>query len=231
MSSCSSDSSDSSDWTAPEYAKAALLTIDVQNDTLDGQPFEIRGTSQALPTIGEIASVFRQLARPIVHVLRIYLPDGSNAELCRRNELNNGAQMFLAGSTGRQVAQLILPDDAPSPDDESLLRGEFQPLGTAEWYMHKSRWGAFFNTALEQHLKNLGVSTIVVAGCNYPNCIRATVYEASERDFRVVTIKDAISNFSTNGWAELRAIGVNVVSAAECVRELKSLNGTVIVEN
>ena len=32
----------------------------------------------------------------------------------------------------------------------------------------------------------LGVDTIVVAGCNLPNCPRATLFEASERDFRTV---------------------------------------------
>ena len=207
-------------WTQPEFAHAALVTIDVQRDTLDGQPFEIAGTSEALPQIARLCAAFRQQERPIVHILRLYLPDGSNAELCRRNALANGEQMFLAGNPGRLIAPELLPDAAPEPDDLLLLGNQPQSIGPHEWYVYKSRWGAFYNSCLESHLRSLGVSTIVLAGCNYPNCIRATVYEASERDFRVVTITDGISNFTEHGWQELRSIGINVMAADQCLQEL-----------
>ena len=110
-----------------------------------------------------------------------------------------------------------MPPDAPKPGDDLLLQGDLQPLGPAEWYLYKSRWGAFYQTRLQDHLSSLGLTTIVLAGCNYPNCIRATVYEASERDFRVVTITDGISNFTAHGWQELRSIGINVMNTATCI--------------
>jgi hypothetical protein len=37
-------------YTEPDFGSIALITIDVQRDTLDGQPHEIRGTSAALPS-------------------------------------------------------------------------------------------------------------------------------------------------------------------------------------
>jgi len=49
-----------------------------------------------------------------------------------------------------------------------------------EWIMYKPRWGAYYNTILEKYLHNIGVNTVVVGGCNFPNCPRATIYEASE---------------------------------------------------
>jgi nicotinamidase-related amidase len=204
-------------WTRPEFGRAALVTIDVQHDTLDGQPFEIPGTTQALPQIAALCSAFRAVALPVIHVLRIYLPDGSNAEICRRDAIAQGETLFLAGSEGRLIADSLLPPDAPEPDDDLLLQGELQPLGPAEWYLYKSRWGAFYQTRLQHHLSSLGITTIVLTGCNYPNCIRATVYEASERDFRVVTITDGISNFNAHGWQELRSIGINVMNTATCI--------------
>ncbi len=209
------------DWTSPHFDRAALVTIDVQKDTLDGQPFEISGTSAALPQMAELCEQFRAANRPIVHILRLYLPDGSNAELCRRDALKNGAQMFLAGHPGREIAPELLPPDAPAPDDEQLLNNEPQQIGPNEWYVYKSRWGAFYKSALQAHLESLGVDTIVLAGCNYPNCIRATVYEASERDFRVVAIKNGISNFTQQGWQELSSIGINLMSAEDCVRAVR----------
>jgi nicotinamidase-related amidase len=208
------------DWTKPDYAHAALVTIDVQRDTLDGQPFEIGGTSQALPQIARLCASFRERRQPIVHILRLYLPDGSNAELCRRAALAGGEQMFLAGSEGRLIAPALLPPDCAEPDDELLLSNQPQPVGPAEWYVYKSRWGAFYNSCLQAHLQSLGINTLVLAGCNYPNCIRATVYEASERDFRVVAITDGISNFSEQGWRELRSIGINVLDTDSCIRQM-----------
>jgi nicotinamidase-related amidase len=211
-------------WTKPDYQRAALVTIDVQRDTLDGQPFEISGTSQALPQIARLCAAFRSRSMPIVHILRLYLPDGSNAELCRRDALANGEQMFLTGSEGRLIAPELLPEGAAEPDDALLHKNQPQAIGPAEWYVYKSRWGAFYNSCLEAHLHSLNVNTIVLAGCNYPNCIRATVYEASERDFRVVTINDGISNFTEHGWHELRSIGINVLDTESCLQDIAAFN-------
>lgn len=209
-------------WTRPEFDKAALLTIDVQIDTLDGQPFEISGTSAALPCIAALCAAFRQRSLPLVHVLRLYREDGSNAELCRREPLAAGEKFFLAGHPGRLIAPELLPAAAPEPDDELLLSGARQALGAAEWYSYKPRWGAFYGTTLTDHLRQLGVTTVLIAGCNYPNCVRATVYEASARDFRVVALSDGISNFTEHGWQELRSIGINVMSAADCIAAMNT---------
>ena len=99
-------------WTTPQFDQAALVTIDVQRDTLNGQPFEITGTSAALPQIARLCEAFRAKELPVVHILRLYLPDGSNAELCRRTPLAEGAQMFLTGCEGRTIAPELLPANA-----------------------------------------------------------------------------------------------------------------------
>ena len=89
--------------------------------------------------------------------------------------------------------------------------------------MYKPRWGAFFGTRLEQHLRGVGATTLVFAGCNFPNCPRTSIYEASERDFRIVAVSDAISGFDDRGCRELQGIGVTVVQARELdlVQELR----------
>ena len=66
--------------TAPQWARAALITIDTQCDTLDGQPFEIPGTSAVLPRMRELIEVFRAAGQPIIHIVRIYRPDGANVD-------------------------------------------------------------------------------------------------------------------------------------------------------
>jgi len=95
--------------------------------------------------------------------------------------------------------------------------------------MYKSRWGAFYKTALEKHLHNLGINTVVVCGCNYPNCPRITIYEASERDFRIVLAKDATSLIYDVALQELKNIGVSLMNTDECLAWLAAA-GTKIQE-
>jgi hypothetical protein len=59
---------------------------------------------------------------------------------------------------------------------------------------------------------------VVFVGCNFPNCPRTSMYEASERDFRVVCVEDAISGMYEQGRRELDNIGV-IRMAASAVAE------------
>ena len=209
-------------YLAPDFTSVALLTIDTQRDTLDGQPFEIPGTAAALPEMRRLAAAFRAAGRPIVHVVRLYRPDGSNVDLCRRRAVADGARLVLAGSPGAELASDLVPASAPRLDTELLLAGGIQRVGPGEAIIYKPRWGAFFQTPLEAHLRALGVSTLVFAGCNFPNCPRTSIYEASERDFRLVLVEDAVSGLYERGKDELRGIGVALMNAAELTASLLS---------
>ncbi len=206
----------------PDYRSAALITIDVQVDTLDGQPAEIAGTSAAMPRIAALAAGFRDAKLPIVHIVRVYRSDGSNVDICRRAAFEAGLETFFAaGSSGSQLAPEMLGDAAGFELDASaLLAGRSQEVRLGEIAMYKPRWGAFYETALEAHLRGHGVSTLVFCGCNFPNCPRTSIYEASERDFRVVLADDAVSGLYERGSEELRRIGVGLAPTAEIVRSL-----------
>ncbi len=207
-------------YLAPDFTAVALLTIDTQQDTLDGQPFEIPGTSAALPPMRRVAAAFRRTGRPIVHVVRLYRPDGSNVDLCRRRAVAAGASLVLAGSPGAELAPGLLSHPAPRLDTDLLLAGGIQGVGAGEVVIYKPRWGAFFGTLLEEHLRALSVSTLVLTGCNFPNCPRATLYEASERDFRLVLVADAVSGLYERGRDEMRRIGVLPMTADELLAAL-----------
>jgi nicotinamidase-related amidase len=152
---------------------------------------------------------------PIIHVLRLYSPDGSNADLCRRAAIENGKAVVLPDSAGAELAGSLKPGSDTRIDATLLLANQLQLLADNEWAMYKPRWDAFYRTPLESHLRSLGVNTIVVVGCNFPNCPRATVYGASARDFRVVLIADAVSGVYDQGLRELNGIGVSTPSADE----------------
>lgn len=209
----------------PHFATAALLTIDTQVDTLDGQPLEIPGTSAVVPKIAGLCRAFREAGRPIVHVVRLYRADGSNAEPLRQPLVSGPTPVLRPGTPGRLLAAGLGPDGASELDDELLLSGEIQDLGPGEVALYKPRWGAFFQTKLEDHLGAAGVDTAVFAGCNFPNCPRTSIYEASERDYRVVLVDDAVSGIYDRGRKEMTNIGVSVLSTVEVVSAMRAQVG------
>lgn len=207
-------------YTAPDLASAALITIDTQRDVLDGGVLEVPGTSAILPALRVLVDAFRASRQPIVHVVRLYQPDGSNVDLCRRRAVQQGARVLMTGAGGSQLAEDLLLDARVTLDSSLLLAGGLQRLGEHEVAMYKPRWGAFFATPLERHLRDHHISTLVFAGCNFPNCPRTSIYEASERDFRVVLARDAVSGLYERGEHELRGIAVGLMTASEVAAEL-----------
>src|SRR5205807_2436732 len=119
-------------YTAPDFDRAALVTIDTQRDVLDGGPFEIADTSAVLPQMRALLEAFRAAGRPIVHVVRLYTEDGANADLCRRRVLEEGVALLRAESDGAELAQDLLPEPGQRLDCELLLGGGVQPLGPRE---------------------------------------------------------------------------------------------------
>jgi nicotinamidase-related amidase len=93
-----------------------------------------------------------------------------------------------------------------------MIENPWKQEGMAEWVFYKPRWSAFFDTELASRLKELNVDTIVVAGCNFQNCPSATLFDATERYFRVVLASDAVSGNSAAGLEWCKGIGVAPLS-------------------
>ncbi len=195
--------------TTPDLRRSVLLTIDVQQDfTNPGAIAEIPGTSACVPAMRRLLDAYRKHHLPIVHVVRLYLADGTNVDLCRRDLIASGSAIVRPRSLGAELVDAIKPNLNVQLDADTLLAGRLQRLAENEWAMYKPRWDAFYGTSLEKHLNGLGITTVVVVGCNFPNCPRTTIYGASMRDFRAVLIADAVSGVYEQGLTELNGIGV-----------------------
>lgn len=214
-----------SNWTddldrhiAPDLAYSALIVVDMQVDFLDGGACPIEGTTAVLPAIAALLGAYRAARRPIVHVVRLY--DGDDVDLVRRASIQQGAPIVRPGSRGSQIAPPLPPTGTAELDPGRLVAGGLQDLGPNEWAVWKPRWSAFFRTPLHEHLTDLGVNTVVFAGCNYPNCPRASIYDASQRDYRVLVAADAISGLNGHHLQELDRIGaIHAPSASIIARE------------
>jgi len=162
-----------------------------------------------------LAHAFRGAGRPIVHIVRLYKPDGANVDLCRRQAVQHGLRALTPSTPGSRLAAELLPEPGLPLDVEALLAGTAQPMGPREAAIYKPRWGAFYDTPLEDHLREHHINTLVFCGCNFPNCPHTSIYQASERDFRIVLARDALSGLYERGEHELASIGVHLMSASQ----------------
>ena len=208
-------------YCVPQKGTAALLTLSAQQDFLrPGSPFQVTGAQRVLPALARTVRGFRALGAPLFHAVRLYRPDGSNVDACRRQAVEEGLRVFMPGTSGAELLDEVRPDAAARLDATGLLDGGFQPLGATEWAFYRPRWGAFHDTELETRLGALGVTTLVVCGFNFTTAMRATIYEASARDYRIVLVSDAVGNGSEAAIQELARIGVYLMPSECCLEWL-----------
>jgi nicotinamidase-related amidase len=210
-------------YTRPDWPHSAVITIDVQRDFVTAASAAcIPGAAEVIPAVSRVVRAFRATDRPIVHIVRLYSNDGSNVDFCRRARIEAGSRIVEPGSDGSHVVEELLPAGDVRLDADLLLSGEKQKIGEHEWIIYKPRWGAFYKTPLAHHLAELKVNTIVFLGINFPNCPRTTIYQASERDFRIVVVKDAVSGLYDRALDELIGIGATITKVDELLGILSS---------
>lgn len=209
------------DYTKPNISTSALLTIDTQCDfALPDAVAEIPGTMDVIPNMKSLLTAYRACGLSVVHIVRLYLPDGSNVDLCRKETVKAGMTIIAPHTAGAEIVSDLKPHPSAELNAEVLLKGEIQSWGSKEFVIYKPRWGAFFQTPLHRHLTALGVDTLVFCGCNFPNCPRTTIYEASERDYKIVLAEDAVSGIYEEGKKELRRIGVRIWPTEKVIEKI-----------
>lgn len=89
----------------------------------------------------------------------------------------------------------------------------------------KYRNSAFFNTNLDLMLRRMGVKTVVLAGTQYPNCVRGTANDAMSYDYETVVCTDACSAKTPEVAAanvfDMKNIGIKCISLDEVEKVYK----------
>ena len=153
----------------------ALAVIDMQNDfVLPGAPACVAGALATVPVVRQLLDLARGGQWPVFHVFREHRADGEDAEAFRRDLFRQGRGICVGGTPGAD----IVPELAPLPGEQRIV---------------KRRFSAFLGTPFDLVLRRLGVSTLVLAGTQYPNCVRGTAVDGLSRDYRVIVVTDACS--------------------------------------
>jgi nicotinamidase-related amidase len=205
-------------FTQPHYDQACLITVEVQNDFVrPSSPQAIPGSAAAAANIVAALNAWRMQGKPIVHCIRCHR-DADSAELCQRSLLSQGLQLCAPGTTGARLHPDIAPHGDQDLDWDELLTGRLIAIATNEFVCWKPRWSVFHRTPLEHFLQRHELDTVVLCGCDFPNSPRASIYDASDRDFRCVLLSDATSRCNQQGLDDLRAIGVHIMSTEDWLR-------------
>ena len=184
----------------------ALIIIDMQNDfVLPEAPLFVAGAQASVPRIREVLDAFRSEDMPVFHVIREYREDASDVESFRAEEFRNGTRFAVPGTPGCEIVNELRP-----------LPGEYRIV--------KNRFSAFMNTELDLILRRLMIRKLVVCGTQYPNCIRATVFDAVAYDYVVTVLTDATSaqnrEIAEANILDMRNIGVCCITAGGFLRSL-----------
>lgn len=185
--------------------RPALLIIDMQNDfILEGRPLRVASAPAVIPKCRELLDAFRAKGFPVFHIVRVHRKDGSDVEITRK-EIFRKQPFAVEGTPGAAIVDPL----APHP---------------GEYVVPKVRMSAFIGTELDLMLRTLGVTDLVIAGIQTPNCIRTTAFDAIAYNYPVVLARDATGAQSDEihnaNVRDMQNIGVRTMTVSDLIATL-----------
>lgn len=203
----------------------ALIVIDMQRDFVEPGGFgaslgnDVSLLRAIIPTTAALIALCRQANIPVIHTRECHRPDLSDLPQAKRDR---GAPDLRIGDPGPMGRILV----AGEPGTDIIPEVYPEPR---EWVIDKPGKGAFYATALSDHLAKLGTKTLIFAGVTTEVCVQTTMREANDRGFECLLIEDATESyfpaFKAATLDMIRAQGAIVGWTATCAELKDALNG------
>ena len=176
-----------------DTAKTAVLVIDMQNDfgavggMVDRAGIDISSIQRAVGPTSRVLVEARRAGLPIVYLKMGFRPDLSDAgPVDGPNRLKH-----LRFDVGKVVRA---PDGTES---RVLIRDtwnteilpELTPQ-TGEVVLYKNRFSGFYDTELDEILRQRKVKYLLVTGCTTSVCVESTIRDAMFRDYSCILLAD-----------------------------------------
>ena len=177
-------------------AKTAVIVVDMQNDfgskggMFDRAGIDISGIQKAIGPTARVLAAARKAGVKIVYLKMGYKPDlsdlGAPNSVNRVRHLRLGVGQKVTAPDGKESRILIrdtwntdiVPELKPQAGDDVI---------------YKTRFSGFFETDLDERLKKLGVTHLIITGCTTSICVDSTVRDAMFRDYLCVLLADCMS--------------------------------------
>ncbi len=154
--------------------RPALLIIDFMYSFTD--PDEAFGANmdEALKATARVINLVRQKGVPVIYAVFQY-DEGSESELGIWVKKMPSLPQLKAGSRLVQIDERVKPV-------------------TGEPVIVKKGPSAFFGTHLASLLVSLRVDTLIITGCTTSGCVRATVVDALQYNFRPIVPRECVAD-------------------------------------
>jgi nicotinamidase-related amidase len=172
-------------------ARTALLVVDFQNDFVKEEGFFAGAGHDVAPCQAAVDRTRQLLDEVRPHGIPVYF----SRSISRKPEFrlpplrfraSQGSDGFKPGEGGKKVfaadswgAQIV--DELPPQPDDVVI--------------DKQRYDFFFDTSLEEQLREHGIDTIVVTGATTNCCVDSTARSGFMRGFAVLVLSDCVAGF------------------------------------
>lgn len=169
----------------------ALVIIDMQRDFLEPGGFgdalgnDVMRLQAIVPSLQTLLQTFRALNLPIFHTLECHRPDLSD---CPPSKINRGKGTLKIGDEGPMGRILV----AGEPGNGIIP--ELAPL-PGEIIIEKPGKGAFYATPFESHLKDKGITHLLITGVTTEVCVQTTMREANDRGYECLMVEDCTESY------------------------------------
>lgn len=167
--------------------KEALLVIDMLNDfVIEGSPLEVPETRKVIPVIKMEIENARKQGNPVIYICDNHDPDDKEFSKF------GWPPHAVKDTKGSEVV------DALKPEKQDII-------------IPKKTYSGFYNTNLDETLKNLGIKSLRLTGCVTHICIMFTASDAVLRDYAVSVVKEGVAGLSKEDHEAALRIMKNVL--------------------
>ena len=176
-----------------DLAKTVVIVVDMQNDfgskggMFDRAGFDISIIQGAVPPTAKVLAAARSAGIKIVYLKMGFRSDLTDVGVrdspnwIGHHAMGVGTEIHAPnGTQGR-----ILVRDTWNTEIVDELRPE-----PSDIVLYKHRFSGFFQTDLDDRLKQLGTRSIIVTGCTTSVCVESTIRDAMFRDYSPVLLGD-----------------------------------------
>jgi nicotinamidase-related amidase len=145
--------------------------------------FNDRNENLTVPTIADLVTGFRSRSLPVV-----YLCLGSEYR-----DLRDVPQRFRDWIRAFEE-RAGMSDVFWRGNPLYAVRREFAPE-PGDTVVHKTTFGAFNSSNVDDVLRNMGISTLVIVGISTNCCVETTARDAADRGYAVVIVADGTADY------------------------------------
>ena len=205
--------------------RSALIIVDMQNDFLhrDGDfahvarehpeaRIDLLFLEGTIPYVRRLSAAFRAAGRPVIYIALVLKSDYSDAAFpywrLGIEPKSWNRSHCVEGTWGAEIIDELKPHEG-------------------EHLIVKKGFGGFANTVLDTILRNMGVSTCVVAGVTTCVCVSNTVRGGVDHNYRMILVSDAVADVSRDTHeAELKTMS-RVFADVKTTDDVEALLGTI----